>query len=264
MSSDLSSSRPIPPSALHAADSGPSLPMTELVQMRIVAVVGSFAGLSPYDPANPPTVYDATASTLVARTAEGDLRNLGATDTGGGIRAICETEDGSVFVGGNFTSLGNVDAANIASYNPSSETFSALAGGLYGEVRALSCNGTSVYAGGDFAAPQGLAGAGANVAHRSVSEGAWTALPFYGFDAAVESIFESEDRRALFFCASFSAVFSNSSANPSSSPPSSATFSSLDSFLLSPVSTRRSLLGISDDLHLWVWMTRVRLLPAGR
>ncbi|GAA5891635.1 hypothetical protein JCM6882_006152 [Rhodosporidiobolus microsporus] len=199
-----------------------SLPKIDFSAMGTVAVVGSFAGLSLYDASNPPVTYDSSASTLIGRTSDNDLRNLGATDQGGSIAAICQLDDGSVFLGGNFTAVGGVSAANVAQYDPAGKTFAALGSGLDGEVRALACNGTTVYAGGDFSAPSGVDAAGPNVAAWESSSASWTALPFYGFNGAVESIFQSDDGQSLFFGGAFSTTFSNSSANSTSSSSSSS------------------------------------------
>ncbi|GAA6002971.1 hypothetical protein JCM10207_001925 [Rhodosporidiobolus poonsookiae] len=203
-------------SAAAQSTSPSSLPKIDFDAMGTVAVVGSFAGLSLYDAANPPTTYDSRAATLVGRTSDGDLRNLGATDVGGAINAVCQRSDGSVYVGGNFTSIGGVEASNIASYDPTGKAFAALGGGLQGEVRALSCNGSTVYVGGDFSAPDGVS-AGENVAGWSVADQSWSALPFYGLNGAVESIYPSEDGRSLFFGGSFSTLFSNSTGGTTTS-----------------------------------------------
>ncbi|GAA6049737.1 hypothetical protein JCM3770_004434 [Rhodotorula araucariae] len=215
-----------------------SFPKVDYSALGSVAIVGSFAGLSLYDAENPPTTYDSRASTLLARTPEGDLRSLGATDEGGAINAICQTPDSAVFVAGNFTAIGGVRAANIASYDPTSEKFAALGDGLAGEVRALSCNGSTVYAGGEFDAPEG-ASSGPNVAAWSTDDAAWTTLPLYGFNGAVDSISSSEDGRSLFFGGAFSTVFSNSTANSTASPSSSSAFPSLGSSL-TPISLNAS------------------------
>ena len=219
------------------------LPKVDFSALGTVAVVGSFAGLSFYDAAHPPATYDSRASTLLARTADGDLRSLGATDAGGAIHAICQSSsDAAVYLAGNFTRIGDVAASNIAAYDPAREAFAALGPGLDGEVRALSCNGSTVYAGGAFGAPAG-SGGGPNVAAWSTGDRAWTTLPLYGLNGAVDSISASEDGRSLFFGGAFSTIFSNSSSSainttsPSSST--SSTFPSLGSSL-APVSLNAS------------------------
>ncbi|GAA5854870.1 hypothetical protein JCM9279_005545 [Rhodotorula babjevae] len=229
--------------AAAAQSSSSTLPKVDFSALGTVAVVGSFAGLSFYDADHPPTTYDNRASTLLARTADGDLRSLGATDVGGAIHAVCQSpNDDAVFVAGNFTRIGDVAARNVAAYDPASETFAALGPGLDGEVRALSCNGSTVYVGGAFGAPAG-SGGGPNVAAWSTGDQAWTTLPLYGFNGAVDSISASEDGRSLFFGGAFSTVFSNSSSssaiNTSSPSSSTSTFPSLGSSL-APVSLNAS------------------------
>ncbi|KWU43966.1 hypothetical protein RHOSPDRAFT_5691, partial [Rhodotorula sp. JG-1b] len=235
-----------------AAAASSSLPQVDFAALGTVAVVGDFASLSLYDPENPPRPYDPLAATLLAKsTADGQVRQVGATDEGGQIHAVCQqpqssTRGGAVYVGGNFTRVGSVAAANIAAYDPVAEAFSALGPGLDGTVRTLSCNGSTVYAGGEFAAPAGVAAAGPNVAAWSTSTQAWTALPLYGFDGAVESISQSRDGRSLFFGGEFTLSFANgtvtngtlaTSSSGSGSPV--ATFPSLGSSL-TPISLNAS------------------------
>ncbi|GAA5926124.1 hypothetical protein JCM10213_007377 [Rhodosporidiobolus nylandii] len=225
-----------------SSSSSTSLPKVDFSSMGTVAVIGSFSGLSLYDPQNPPIAFDAAASTLLARAPNGQMQQLGATDEGGSIGAICQSEDGAaVFVGGNFTSVGGVPARNIAAYDPSAKAFSALGAGINGEVRALSCNGSSVYAGGDFPAPEGSDG-GPNVAMWSVPDKRWEALPFYGLDGAVESISVSEDGKSLFVGGAFSTLFSNSSSSLSTSSSSSSAGTGIPSLgsSLTPISLNAS------------------------
>jgi hypothetical protein len=205
-----------------------SLPQVDFAALGTVAVVGDFASLSLYDPENPPRPYDPLAATLLAKsTADGQIRQVGATDEGGQIHTVCQqpqsSTGGTVYVGGNFTRIGSVAAANIAAYDPVAETFSALGSGLDGTVRTLSCNGSTVYAGGEFAAPAGVAAAGPNVAAWSTSEQAWTALPLYGFDGAVESVSQSRDGRSLFFGGGFTTSFANGTVSNETLTSSSST-----------------------------------------
>ncbi len=54
----------------------------------------------------------------------------------------------NVYLGGTFTTAGGVSASNIAKWDGS--TWSALRGGVNGNVRALAVRQSAVYAGGDF------------------------------------------------------------------------------------------------------------------
>ncbi|GAA5987924.1 hypothetical protein JCM10908_007272 [Rhodotorula pacifica] len=224
-----------------------SLPQVDFAALGTVAVVGNFASLSLFDSENPPHPYDPQAATLLAKTTDGDVRQIGATDEGGQIHAVCQSDSNAVYIGGNFTRIGGVAVSNIAAYDPAGHGFSPLGAGLNGVVRSLACNGSTIYAGGDFAAPSGVANAGPNVAAWSTSAKAWTALPLYGFDGAVESISQSQDGRSLFFGGEFTTSFANgtvsngtpatsSSGSPSSSSPS---FPSLGSSL-TPISLNSS------------------------
>jgi hypothetical protein len=227
------------PHLLDAASS--SLPKIDFGALGTVGVVGSFAGLQLYDPSSPPTTYSSTASTLIARSDSGQLNNVGATNEGGRISAVCQTTSGLVFVGGLFTSLGGVPAVNMAQYNSGSRMFSPLSTGLDGEVLALSCNGTTIYAGGRFAGPVGASSdvfAG-HVAAWSTASGSWSPLPFAGLNGAVESIAPSQDGKSLFFGGAFSTVFSNSTAGAIPSTSNVAVFPSLGSSLV-PISLNGS------------------------
>jgi len=178
-------------------------------------VVGSFAGLSLYDPAATSAAYSSSAATLVARDPSGSLAEIGATDAGGSITAICQAPSGTVYVAGNFTAFGGTAAANVASYDPNTAAFAALGTGLDGQVLALSCNDTILYAGGSFTGPVGaVAGAYAGaVAEWAVASSTWSPLPFDGLNGAVNAITPSQDGKSLFFGGSFSTTFVNGSVS---------------------------------------------------
>jgi uncharacterized protein (TIGR03437 family) len=55
-----------------------------------------------------------------------------------------------LYIGGTFTSIGNISANNIARYNLTTKTWSALGGGLNNGVSAIAINGGDVYVGGRF------------------------------------------------------------------------------------------------------------------
>lgn len=190
------------------------LPKVDFSSLGTVGVVGSFAGLSFWDANSSDSVYTPAAATIVSRSSSGDLRQVGATNDGGNISALCQTPRGTLYIGGAFSAINGVQVSNIASYDPSTDVFSALGPGLDGPVLALSCNGTSVYAGGEFRGPHGEAsnpGYAGHVAAWSIVGSTWSPLPFSGLNGAVETIVASEDGRSLFFGGSFSTTFSNSS-----------------------------------------------------
>ena len=72
----------------------------------------------------------------------------------GTVHAIA-VSGGSIYVGGWFTTIGNVVANNIAKWDGTS--WSALGTGSNGSVSALAVIGTDVYAGGDFETAGGVA-----------------------------------------------------------------------------------------------------------
>ncbi len=205
-----------------------------------VAVVGSFAGLTLYDPSATQNTYSSAAATLVSRSQSGDLSELGATDTGGSISAVCQSPSGTVYVGGNFTSFGATAAANIAAYDPATDAFAALGTGLDGEVLALSCNDTTVYAGGSFTGPVDAANGeyAGSVAEWAVGTASWSPLPFNGLNGPVNTITPSEDGKSLFFGGNFSTTFINGSISSTTITNTTAegnatTFQSLGSSLSS-------------------------------
>ncbi len=90
-----------------------------------------------------------------------NLQNLAAFDIGtrtwwdpkgspnGPVYAIAAAGSRVVF-GGDFTSIGDIDAHNIAQYNPRNGGWVPLGSGVSGPVRALAGSGVTVYVGGDF------------------------------------------------------------------------------------------------------------------
>src|SRR5207302_6715313 len=78
----------------------------------------------------------------------------------------------TLYIGGNFTGVGNVAANYIAAWNGS--TWSPLGSGLDGDVEALVVSGSTLYAGGAFNSAGGVA---ANrMAAWNISTSTWSAL----------------------------------------------------------------------------------------
>lgn len=74
--------------------------------------------------------------------------------SGGRVWAICKARDGYVYLGGTFTNWdGIAEGDNIVRFDPSTETYSAMADGLNNEVRAIAegPDGT-IWVGGAFTA----------------------------------------------------------------------------------------------------------------
>ncbi len=71
----------------------------------------------------------------------------GISDTYGAVYAIA-LDSNAVYVGGAFTSIGGVSANNIARWNATAQTWSAVGGGLNARVNALTFSNGNLYAGG--------------------------------------------------------------------------------------------------------------------
>ncbi len=84
-----------------------------------------------------------------------------------------------LYLAGNFTTAGGVTVNHIARYNPVTNSFSALGGGLGGgkapRAHSLLAAGGALYVGGSFAAAGGAAGA-INIARYDLATGRWSAL----------------------------------------------------------------------------------------
>lgn len=79
-------------------------------------------------------------------------RTLGPFDCNGTVYDIVASHDisGDLYVGGDFTMIGGVEAHHIARWSPISKTWSALGAGLDGPAFALAFHGDTLYAGGRF------------------------------------------------------------------------------------------------------------------
>jgi hypothetical protein len=151
-----------------------------------VGVVGDFDGVSLYQFAgqtqNPGNTNGSTS--LLSRYPTGAFATLQSSDAS--IQALCPfiLKDGTlagVVVGGNFTSLGGVQASGIALFNVTTSQIVPLPG-LSGRVNALYCdqNSSMVYVGGSFT--------GGNSSNAIAWTTGWTNLPFQGFNGPVNSI----------------------------------------------------------------------------
>lgn len=184
-------------------------------------IAGNFAGLSIYDGS---TGRNATATSgqgqsLLGRSANGQLNILGTTNDGdgGSISALCQTtgDNQLVYLGGSFTSIGGVEAANVASFDPSTNSFAALGSGVDGAIQSVYCDNDAnlLYVGGDMTG---------SFASWDVSSSTWT-VPTLSINelngpvTSIESAGSGSDRSIL-LGGSFTYSISNStgeSANTS-------------------------------------------------
>lgn len=113
-------------------------------------------------------------------------------------KTITHPQTGVIFVGGEFSSMNNVESQNIVVYNPNSDTWSPLAkGGLDGEVSALMISGNYLYVGGNFMQTKDGSVTGFNkIARYSIGNGSfeeiqagtWSPLPGGGVNREVYSL----------------------------------------------------------------------------
>jgi hypothetical protein len=98
-----------------------------------------------------------------------------------------------LFVGGNFTSLGGMEAPGIARYDPTADFVTSLPD-LSGTVSSLLCDQESnvVYVGGDFKIDN------SSNAVSWVGSSGWSSLPFGGFNGPVTSILKADSGHIIF------------------------------------------------------------------
>lgn len=102
-----------------------------------------------------------TANYILQRDTTGLWKTMSTGVAGGIVRTIVPAPDGTIYIGGDFTSAGGVaNTARIARYNPTSNTFSALGTGIStGSVwsMAFDAGGANLYVGGTFTGAGGVA-----------------------------------------------------------------------------------------------------------
>lgn len=184
------------------ADDGPSFnpvsyPDLDLTALGRVALTGDFNAVSLYaytEQANNTPPKNGTQS-ISTPLPNGDLTTLANSD--GSILDMCPLteKDGTkdIFVAGNFTSLGGVNAQGVAKFDPSTKKVTPIPG-LKGSVQTMLCDPdtNSVYVGGDFQFHNG-----SNAATWVGGEG-WKSMGFGGFNGPVTSILRGEDGKVIF------------------------------------------------------------------
>ena len=194
-----------------------ALPLVDFDRMGKVGLAGAFAGLDLFDNSSTSVAFDSSTSTLLSRSADGALSRLGSTNSGGKIEAGCALGN-TYYFAGSFSSIGDVSASNLASYDPSSASFSALgSNGPNGDVHSLFCDeaNSKVWAGGQFTSPS------PSVAVWDTKASSWSAPPFGGLSGAaaeVRSITTNSSASSLFFSGSFLTSFQGSSLNTTNNP----------------------------------------------
>lgn len=188
------------------------LPLIDFDRMGTVGIAGAFSGLGFANSSS--FSFDPSASTLLSRSTDGSLTPVASTNTGGRIVAGCSLNDDFYFAG-SFSSVDKTSVSNVASYNPTTNSFSNLNGGLDHEVDALHCDQSTgqVWAGGAFHAPVSMSSNTAfkgGVAIFDTKKNQWIPAPFGGLDGAaatVRSIVPSSSGSSLYFGGSFFTEF---------------------------------------------------------
>ncbi|KAL2825310.1 cortical protein marker for cell polarity-domain-containing protein [Aspergillus cavernicola] len=175
-----------------------SQPELDLSRLGQVALTGDFDAVTFYSYAEQSNTHaaDDDSQSILAPLPNGILTALTTSDAD--IRAMCtlSEQDGAnsgIFVGGNFTSLGGIEAQGVALYDPNSNNVTAMPG-LSGSVSALLCDRetNSVYVGGTF-----KQGNTSNAVAWVRGEG-WKRLSFDGFNGPVTSIVKDDDGHIIF------------------------------------------------------------------
>jgi hypothetical protein len=171
-----------------------TLPSLDLSSFGLVSIGGDFDGVSLYQFAGQnPQLSQGSGNGVYIQLPNGALGLLGRAT--GEISSLCALDSG-LFIGGNFTSIGGVNATNIASYNFSSSAFQVLDDrDLLGTVGAVYCDtaNNQVFVGGDF-----QSGGSSNAIVWDQNAGHWEDLPFGGFDGPVNSIATGNNGTVLF------------------------------------------------------------------
>lgn len=207
--------RPLLLVAFYAASAHAALPQVDFNRMGNVGLAGAFAGLDLFS--NSSITFDPTTSSLFSRSLDGSLTYVASTSSGGRINAACEL-DGVAYIAGSFSSLADVSANNIVSYNPATNSFSSLSSNFSsGEIHSLLCDqhDKKVWAGGSFTSP------GSAVAVWDPQAQSWAPPPFKGFSGAqsvVNSITTNSSDNSIFFAGSFITAYGTGNLNATNNP----------------------------------------------
>ena len=172
-------------------------PQLDLSSLGSVALAGDFDAISVYSyEGQTEGIRKNGAESILSQLPNGAFQSLASTDAS--INAMCPFvlstgQLAGVVVGGNFTSIGGVDATAVALFNPTSNEITPLPG-IHGYVTSLLCvkESNTVYVGGVFEA------ANSTNAIAWVGTTGWANLPFAGFNAPVTSIAQAPNGHIVF------------------------------------------------------------------
>ena len=173
-------------------------PNINLDQLGRVALAGNFDSISLYSYRQQTESAFSTngSQALITQLPNGDFIPAATADAY--IKSMCpfvmsNNQFAGVVVGGNFTSLGGIEAQGVAMYDPSTSKVTPLPG-LLGQVSVVYCDQdtNTVYVGGDFK------GADSTNAVAWVGNTGWANLPFAGFNGPVNSITKAPNGNIIF------------------------------------------------------------------
>lgn len=173
-------------------------PNLDLSQLGRVALTGDFDAISlySYQEQNENSFSTNGSQSLITQLPNGNYATSASADAY--IKEMCPfvQSDGKlagVIIGGNFTSLGGIEAQGIALWNPETSQITPLSG-LSGQVTSIFCDQATntVYVGGDFK------GANSTNAIAWVGMSGWADLPFAGFNGPVNSIVRASNGNVIF------------------------------------------------------------------
>ena len=152
-----------------------------------------------------PDAKDFARWNLTTETWEA-IPDFGANDVGG-VWAIHAGDEGSVFIGGNFSAAGGFETRGVARLNPSTLTWSALRernrddgqenGPTNGRVRAIEQIGDWIYVGGEFTGPPGTPTAEKYIRRYNLATEVWELSVGGGLTSVVWSLVELPDGSLL-------------------------------------------------------------------
>jgi len=186
----------IVPQALAISFNSVSPPNVDLSGLGRVAIAGDFDSISlyTYEGQNENVFSTNGSQSLLTRYPNGAFANLASSDAY--IETMCPfvMKDGTlagIIVGGNFTSLGGVQAQGVALLNPNTSQITPLPG-LSGQVSSVYCdsNSSTVYFGGAFT--------GGNSSNAIAWTTGWTNMPFAGFNGPVTAITKAPNGNIVF------------------------------------------------------------------
>lgn len=187
-----------------------SHPNIDFDSLDKLIIAGSYNGISIYKDTDQLTQIPQKTSSIISLSND-TLKLLGTSDINGIIYDSCLLS-GSIYFGGNFTTINGATVNHIASYNLNTNELKLLKNGLDGPVYTLYCDteNKQVYVGGSFIAPidtsmtnytNSLSQFGGGIA--LWKNNAWTGLPWKGFNGPVYTIVQRNSTKTLFFGGKF-------------------------------------------------------------